>query len=113
MKNLICSKTTSLGGGCPSYKPYVPGLHEEKRPILDVLSKSNVAIAIDQQGKISYLKNRWGETKNDIHPNEVVVLLSDMLSRNLFNDRMSMFQEHFKEKVVEAIQEVIKREGSR
>lgn len=118
MKNLICSKATFIGGGGgrASFKPqpspnggsssYYTG------NLMNQLSTANVAITIDNKGKISYLKNRWGEDKKDLNPQEVTILLSDMLARNLFNDRMAMFQESFKAKVVEAIREVIKREGS-
>ena len=111
MNSLIYSKAVFIGGsgGSPSYKP---GPRPQRPTTTELIYKAIYAISLSHDGKLSFIKNRYGENKKDLNPQEAIDILSDILARNLFNNRMDLFQEGVKAKLVEAIQEVMKREGS-
>lgn len=115
MKNLIHSKVVTIcgGGSGVGRATFKPGPRPQRPTINELIYNAIYAISLGHDGKLSFIKNRYGENKKDLNPQEAIDILCDILARNLFNNRLDLFQEGVKAKLVEAIQEVIIREGSK
>ena len=71
---------------------------------------SNIIIALDKNSKVNVLKNRWrwSHHVDDLSLHEVIDILTEILTRNLFNNSLDMFREGLKIELIKSINKTIK-----
>lgn len=71
--------------------------------------QASIVISLAREGKIEIIKNRWGPPKTeDVSTEEVIDIITTILAKHLFCDRMDIFQEGLKQQLIEVINKTIK-----
>jgi len=74
----------------------------------ELMFQMDLVIGLDHSGRIEIMKNRYsGKTGEVKEVDEIVDILSLLLVKNLFNNRMKMFQEGMRISINEAIKKII------
>lgn len=82
---------------------------ERCRPTIgEQILKMDLIVGLDAYSRITIIKNRYsGNTGILRNPNEIVDILTLILAKNLFNDKMKIFQEGLRISIKEAIEKII------
>ena len=70
---------------------------------------ADIVISLDKDAKVHILKNRYHWTHvNELSVDSVIDIITDILARNLFNNRLDIFREGLKTELIKSIKKTIK-----
>lgn len=88
--------------------PVNPDRFRIKRPTLtELMYQMDVVLGVDRFGQIEVMKNRYGNPGTVTDVKQIVDMLSLILVKHLFNNKMKIFQEGMRDSIKEAIEKII------
>ena len=81
-----------------------------KSSMLNLVAQSDIVIALDHENNLEVIKNRYGDSGH-YNVNDATEIFSEIISRMIFQERMLLFQESVKERLIKNITKTIEMGG--
>jgi len=88
-----------------------PSTGARSNNLLREVSNSDIVVAITSDNKFNVIKNRISDQTGLVDNDTAIELVCQMISRMIFRERMLLFQESVKQRLVEKISTTIEMGG--
>ena len=107
MKQLIYARSSGDDGG--GYM--APSTGARSNNLLREVSNADIVVAITSDNEFKVIKNRISDQTGLVDNDTAIELVCQMISRMIFRERMLLFQESVKQRLVEKISTTIEMGG--